>query len=205
MPLQELVSLIALKYLTHLESELMPIKMFVLVFLDFCGIVLYLQCQCPPYMAPAGSVCLCFSNYILNTQGLCIPDCTLVPNAIGPGANPQECECNSGFYFATKGEQAGCQLNCTAISDTIQEYDFNTCVCREHMDWLNQTCVVDCKKIDYSDSVGLTNNTCACAINYHWVHTIKECARDCSGIAYIDPNGQATLRACPCLSNFVWS
>ena len=41
------------------------------------------------------------------------------------------------------------------------------------MDWLNQTCVVDCKKIDYSDSVGLTNNTCACAINYHWVDAIK--------------------------------
>ena len=73
------------------------------------------------------------------------------------------------------------------------------------MDWLNKTCVVDCKQIDYSDAVGLTNNTCACAINYHWVDTIKECARDCSGIAYIDPLGQATLRACPCVSNFVWS
>ena len=40
-------------------------------------------------MAPAGSVCLCYSNYILNAQGLCIPDCNLFPNALGPGTNPQ--------------------------------------------------------------------------------------------------------------------
>ena len=48
MPLQELVSLIALKYLTHLESELMPMKMFVLVCLDFCGIVLYCNASVLP-------------------------------------------------------------------------------------------------------------------------------------------------------------
>jgi hypothetical protein len=73
------------------------------------------------------------------------------------------------------------------------------------MDWLNSTCVVDCKVIDYSDSVGLFNNTCACAINYHWRDSIKECARSCEGVLYTDPNGEPTLRSCPCISNFLWS
>jgi hypothetical protein len=73
------------------------------------------------------------------------------------------------------------------------------------MDWLNSTCVVNCKIIDYSDAIALSNNTCNCAINYHWRDQIKECARNCEGVAYIDPNGSPTLRACPCMQNFLWS
>lgn len=73
------------------------------------------------------------------------------------------------------------------------------------MDWLNQTCVVNCKVIDYADSVGLSNNTCACAINYHWRNTIKECARSCNGISYVNASQSSTLRSCPCIRSFVWS
>ena len=146
-----------------------------------------LQCKCPAYMSPSSSVCLCYSGYVLNQAGLCIPDCTLIPNAGGPDINPQQCTCSADHYFLVREGQAGCQLNCSTIKDTMQEYDFNTCLCREHMDWLNSTCVVDCKTISYSDSVGLSNNTCACAINYHWRDSIKECARDCHGVANVDP------------------
>jgi hypothetical protein len=164
-----------------------------------------LQCECPSYMVPAGSTCLCITSYTL-VNNICVPDCTQIPNANGTSpTNPQECACLGGHYFTVRSDQAGCQLNCSAIADTTQEYDFNTCLCMEHMDWLNSTCVVDCKKIDYADSVAINSTTCACAINYHWRSQIKECARNCSGVAYTVPNGAATLRSCPCIESFLWS
>ena len=73
------------------------------------------------------------------------------------------------------------------------------------MDWLNSTCVVNCKDIEFSDSVGLQNNTCACAINCNWEDKIKECARNCVGVKYVDPKGQPTLQACPCINHFLWN
>ena len=89
--------------------------------------------------------------------------------------------------------------------NTVQENDLGSCLCHEHMDWLNNTCVVDCQVIEYSDSSGLANNTCSCAINYNWQDKIKECARNCDGVSNIDPNGQPTLQACPCIKHFLWS
>jgi len=163
------------------------------------------ECECPTYMQPSNGVCLCYSNYYLSDEGSCLANCSVIANAVSPSSDLQQCLCTPGYYFSNREGVAGCQLNCSAIKDTTQEYDFNTCLCHEHMDWLNGTCVVNCKVIDFSDTVGFQNNTCACAINYNWEDKIKECARSCTGVKYTDPNGQPTLQACPCITHFLWN
>jgi hypothetical protein len=70
------------------------------------------------------------------------------------------------------------------------------------MDWFNNSCVVNCKDISYSDPSGEINNTCSCAINYLWIDKIKECAKNCSGVKNTIDGADSTLISCPCVQNF---
>ena len=81
-------------------------------------------------MQPAGGVCLCYANYYPDEQGRCQANCSAIANAVGPANDSQQCVCSAGYYFKTREGAAGCQLDCSAIKDTAQEYDFSTCLCR---------------------------------------------------------------------------
>ena len=93
------------------------------------------QCICPSYMYSLGGFCVCLDNYYFN-NGTCVVNCTSIPNFLD--YNPQDnqtCLCKDSFYYTTNKTHGGCQLNCTNITNTILEDDFQTCICREHTVW----------------------------------------------------------------------
>lgn len=133
------------------------------------------ECVCPDYMKPQGGACECISNYYVDpSSNKCVANCTEITGLASVAHDPTQCICDVGYYYAIKNGEAGCQLNCGQISNTISENaDFTSCICHEHMDWFNDTCVVNCQAISYSDPSGQLNNTCSCAINYLWIDKIK--------------------------------
>ena len=157
-------------------------------------------------MIPEGGTCICINNYYIDPfTSSCMVNCSLIDEAISIN-NGVSCLCSPGYFFNIKNNQPGCQLNCSSINNTMQENaDFTSCICYEHMNWFNKTCVVDCNSIQYSDPSGEVNNTCNCAINYIWIDKIKECARNCTGVKHTQLNVDSTLRSCPCINNFLWS
>lgn len=101
-------------------------------------------------------------------------NCSIITGATGSAFNGTGCVCEKGYYFKVRNGDAVCQLNCNELASTIEEGpDATSCVCREHMNWFNNSCVVDCAAISYSDPSGQINNTCGCAINYLWIDRIK--------------------------------
>lgn len=165
------------------------------------------ECVCPDYMRPQGGACECISNYYVDpSSNKCVANCTEITGLATAPHDPTQCICDVGYYYAIKNGEAGCQLSCGQISNTISENaDFTSCICHEHMDWFNDTCVVNCQAISYSDPSGQLNNTCSCAINYIWIDKIKECAKNCTGVRYTKNNTDSTLISCPCIDNFAWN
>ena len=76
--------------------------------------------MCPQFMQPLGGSCICINNYYVDAaSNTCLANCSLIAGTVSTTANGTGCTCEAGSYYTIKNGEAGCQLNCSAINDTI--------------------------------------------------------------------------------------
>lgn len=71
-------------------------------------------------MQPEGGSCVCINSYYIDeASNSCLANCSIIPGAISAAPNGTGCLCESGYYFKVKKGEAGCQLNCRELANTI--------------------------------------------------------------------------------------
>lgn len=81
------------------------------------------------------SVCLCIQNYVKNSNGTCVRNCSNDANANGvSGSNISQCNCNSGFKWDSS--KLKCIRNCSSIKFTSNIFvDDTSCACIDGFYW----------------------------------------------------------------------
>lgn len=116
------------------------------------------------------AICVCNSDYILNSENICIFDCSNINNS-HLNENNNACDCNDGYHSdnnqCVQDADFKClNYDCNANAHCIIENNAPKCACNNGFVENNNICILDCSSIEHSHANN-ENSECLCDDTYH--------------------------------------